>query len=454
MENINSPITFAIVIAFVVLSLILWLKNPWVAVLGWVATLSIQYELLPEFRLALSDLFVPAMGLTLLFSRQKTPRSERSNRSSLPAFIIIFCGVFLILGNLLAYYNLRTIPQWTWLNKDVGLIDLVVCFFAVTELADNREKLQSLVRVFVLSAFVLNVFALVGGFARYFLDIPNVMIYNGDSLRLAGLMVNPGAYGGFVACALLMQLALLLGNSSILKISKKAQYLNATLLSIGCLMTISRSSLLGLFVGVIALFSFYRSRLTPRMIYVTLATVSILLTLLLWSGFSSRLADDFWELAFSQTTVENRTDANSAAIEMLRENPANPITGIGVGTFLARSEQKLGVELIIHNEFLWLFVETGVLGFCVFVCILVRALRNCLALFRARHVESPIAVGVFCGIISIAVWMQGTEGLWHRHVWLLLALSEVSYRVLVSAKRAIVQARFYEAQAEPQAGIA
>jgi putative inorganic carbon (hco3(-)) transporter len=417
----------AIVLALV--SIAFWLKSPWFSLLGWVAALSIQYEILPDFRLGLSDLFVPGLALTLLFTTTKKGEETRRQRSPLPALIVVFVTVFISLGNTMAYLNLGTIPRWTWANKDIGLLDLVICFFAITRLVDRREKLHRIVRVVVLSGSVLNIFALVGGVARYFFGIPNVMMYDTATPRLAGLMVDPNAYGGFILCVLLIQLALLFGKSTLLRLPKWAQRVNVALLGVACLMTISRSSLLGLGGGLLALVIFYRGRATVWLVSLALAVVLTIVAVAYWPGFSPDLADDFWNLAFSGTTFGHRMDANKVALDMLRKSPTNPITGIGVGTFLARSGQKLEFELIIHNEFLWLLAETGILGLCLFCAIIVRSLRNCLSAARSRCAESPIAVGVICSIVSMVVWMQGVEGLGQRHLWLLLALSEVSYRL-------------------------
>jgi len=86
------------------LGLILSLKSPWISLLGWVAALSIQFELLPELRLALSDLFVPALALTLLFARGRADEKTWQKRSSLPALILFFAAVFLIWGNTVTYF--------------------------------------------------------------------------------------------------------------------------------------------------------------------------------------------------------------------------------------------------------------------------------------------------------------------------------------------------------------
>ena len=127
----NETVLF-VALGILGIGLMIWLRSPWKSLLAWVAVLSIQYEASSEFRLALSDLFVPTLALTLMFAKTKTEDKAWQRRSSLAALILIFATVFILLGSIVAYLNLGTIPRWAWLNKDIGLLDLMICFFAIT----------------------------------------------------------------------------------------------------------------------------------------------------------------------------------------------------------------------------------------------------------------------------------------------------------------------------------
>jgi O-antigen ligase len=108
-------------------------------------------------------------------------------------------------------------------------------------------------------------------------------------------------------------------------------------------------------------------------------------------------------------------------------SPASVMLGIGVGTINDAGPDFLGNHLIIHNDFLWLLVEGGPITLVLVTVIFAASLRNCFVAARARGADSPIAIGVGCALIGTLAWTVGTEGLWHRHVWLLLALSEACY---------------------------
>jgi hypothetical protein len=445
---------FATVIVLGLVGLIFWLKSPWISLLGWVSALSIQVEVLPDFRLALSDLFVPTLALTLLLGNMKTGEKTWQKRSSLSALILTFATVFIVLGTTVTYFELGTVPRWAWLNKDIGLLDLMICFFAITQIVDTREKMHTIVKTLVLSGSLLNILALLGGIARYFFGIPNLMMYADNTLRLAGFLVNPSAYGGFISCILLIQLALLFGELTLLPLPRWTQGLNVGLLGVGCLLTISRSALLGLLGGLLVLLAFYRLKAMVRLVSLALLTVLMIGAVTHWVEFSPEVADGFWDLAFNEATVDERTEINRVAIDMLFEKPTNMLTGTGVGTFLVRADHRLYEPTIIHNEFLWLLVETGVLGVCLFGAIVVRSLRNCVRVVRDRSADSVIAVGAACSIVGILVWMLATEGLWYRHVWLLLALTEVCYRLHMESKVAAMVSRVPRLRGEPKVAIA
>src|SRR5713226_3483257 len=277
---------FALIIALFAVAgvgLLAWLRSPWRSLHGWIACLSVQSGVevvFTSFRPALSDLFVPSMAIGALLYSARSSHSGRPKGSLLPASVLAFGAVFLAVGNLIAFAALGTIPQWTWLNKDIGLIDLIVCYFTLLRLLDTREKLHAAVRAFVLSGSVINVAAVAGGIARYVFGIPNIMMRQGTGIRLVGLMVNPGAYGGFILCVLLMQFALLLSGSELLRLPRWAQDLNVALLVMACLMTQSRSTLIGLVTGLMGLLLFFRVKASVRLLGVGLgvflAMVSVL----------------------------------------------------------------------------------------------------------------------------------------------------------------------------------
>jgi O-antigen ligase len=180
----------------------------------------------------------------------------------------------------------------------------------------------------------------------------------------------------------------------------------------------------------LAMLFFHRGRAASRLIIISLVVMATVFGTLSWVAQSESTTVLFRSFAENEKSVDDRINVNSAAIQMFMESPVSVLSGIGVGTFFVRSKELLGIALIIHNTFLWLLVEVGVLGFAVFLSVMASAFRNALLVAKANVLESPIAVGVFCALCATAGWFLGTEGLWHRHVWFLFVLSEVCFRVV------------------------
>jgi len=245
-------------------------------------------------------------------------------------------------------------------------------------------------------------------------------------------MVNPSSYAAFTTVVLLMQFALLLGKSKVVRLPRWTQWANVALLGMATIMTLSRSAWLGTLGGLLALMTFYKFRAGLRVaIYSAIVGCGIILSVYSY-GASEDLPVLFERTALNQRTLDQRMDSNSFAIDKLLANPSNVLTGIGVGTFLVEFEQLRGQPLIIHNTYLWLLVETGILGFILGVLVLAISFRQAIHVARANTPESAIATGVVCAMAATLIWFLGTEGLWHRHVWFLFILSEVCYRLCMT----------------------
>src|SRR5260370_37606870 len=111
-----------------------WLKGSWRSMYGWIAFLSVQLNyriVFSDFRPAFSDLFVPSLAIGALFYLARKGASRHASTSVLSTLVLGFAAEFLMVGNLVGFVQLGTLPQWTWLNKDIGLIDLIVCYFSL-----------------------------------------------------------------------------------------------------------------------------------------------------------------------------------------------------------------------------------------------------------------------------------------------------------------------------------
>jgi len=433
-EQLSTTHVILLALTAVVFLVSFW--RPWWALVAWVSALSIQlpYGFISDFRPAVSDAFViPLLAGVILHKRQ---RGTKPGPARLSTLLWVFSAFFLLVGNAVAYIHLGTLTKWTLLNKDAGLVVLMACYVIVVYLLADRQSLNRIVEVFVVSGSALNLFALFGGVSRYASGAASDMMRETTGSRLVGFMVNPSSYGGYLACVALVQFALLLGGSRIIRLPRWLQWTNLFLLGLAISMTLARSAYLGLIAGIFGVLMFHRGRAALRMIVVS-SLVMVVLVGILSAYASSDASQTFSIQVRNLNTVEQRIDTFGLAWDTFMDSSTNFVAGIGVGTFYEMQSNGL-VPLLIHNTYLWILVELGPIGLCLLIAVLYRVLRDAYVVARAKLPESDIAVGVICAMVSVLIWFAGTEGLWHRHVWFLFALSQACFQIYWREKKAPV----------------
>lgn len=422
-------------VALVVLPWLVFLVNPRVSLAAWVVTLSVQLPFtmpgFPSVRPAISDLFLPTMllGWLMYVSRgrlRRYPHTRSFNRS-----MFLFVAYFLAVGSAMSIYSIGTLTQWAVINKDIGIINLTLTTFVAVSLLNSYEYITAILNVYIISSMAINVAALAGGVGLYVFGIPNIMMREGAGIRLVGLMINPGSYGGYMVCVALVQFALLIGGGRLLVIPRILQWVNMVFLAVAILMTLSRSSLLGLGAGILVLPLYFRAR--------SGLGIAVFLALLVIALYVSRsyVSDETYSVAegvmLNVRTVDERININKLALDKLMSSPMTLIFGIGVGVFYATSAETLGLPLVVHNTFVWVLSELGVIGFVLFSAMVVVSLLHAHAVARSTSPLRSLAVGIVCALVSVLAWFLGTEGLYHRHVWFLMAISECCYRFHLSS---------------------
>ncbi len=168
---------------------IAWNASPWRTLVAWLATTSIQLEA-GSFHLSLSDLFI----LPLVAGAFMTWLRSRDKQVRIPSALLAFTLLFLTAGNIVTALSLGKLPQWTWLNKDLGLIGLLMSYWAILVICRSQSLTESAIRAFVSSVSVINLVGLclyVGSLIAGFGSIVNY-----DGMRFKGFMLDPNGYAG------------------------------------------------------------------------------------------------------------------------------------------------------------------------------------------------------------------------------------------------------------------
>jgi O-antigen ligase len=429
--NISLPSAGALLlVGFAVTGLWIYLAiNPWKCLIVWTATIAVQANFY-YLHIALADLFVvPLVVGALLFSKSKP-------WSPILKVAFAFTFLFLTVGNAVTLLRLGKLPVWTYVSKDIGLIEMVVCFWATIVICRTLRQTLSLVNVFLLTGSALNVAGLLCFISFKLTGIGSFVMFSG--VRYVAFMIDPNGYCGYLGCLTIFQLWFLLNSSKVITLPCFFQWINFGLLITGCLLTMSRSGWLGLLGGIACMFLFVNLGRVARL-------TAILLLAVILGGFlmvKMGALQDFEERSASNSSIEGRMELNKKGWEMYTEGPSSLLAGIGIGTFEESSEANFGLFAQIHNTFLWLLVEGGPLLLGVFGLMLFKAQsQNYAAAKRQPAPLNHIAIASFCALGGFVAWCMGIEGMYHRHFWILLSFSDLCFIHFRTLKLGVVARR-------------
>ena len=228
-------ITVCIVCTYIILS-------PWRTLLAWAATIGIQVDVM-QFHVGISDLFVVSLTIWMLLYAV----GDRVRLTPVFRVFLIFAGVFLTWSNLVTVVRIGYLPNWTYLNKDVGLCEMILCLAAIVSIADSPIRVRRLVQAFVAGGAILNLLGILLMILSIFTGIGGFVLYGG--LRYTGFIPDPNAWAGFLAVVAIFQFCLLFEHRN--PFSKLLQWSNLALLIAGVVLSMSRSGTLSLVIGLL-----------------------------------------------------------------------------------------------------------------------------------------------------------------------------------------------------------
>lgn len=255
----------------------------------------------------------------------------------------------------------------------------------------NPLNFKKFAFVFILSVCLqgilgLNQFLTQESFSNSYLGITQHFAWQGGTsvietaderyLRAYGGESHPNILGGFLA------IAILLGICAYLKATRQEKIWKIFLLSLSLinffalLVTFSRSALLSLVCGLILLFLYFfyiQNSLAIKNIVLfgfILFLITSWLTSLFPRAFSNRLNLDS---RLEHKSIQDRVTLVKEAQILITQNP---LGGVGLGNYTQSIlEKNKAVSAIwqiqpVHNLYLLIFAELGLLGFSLFLLIL------------------------------------------------------------------------------------
>lgn len=358
--------------------------------------LPVQFEN-AALNLAPSDLAL-ALALVLCLGRLRWVAGAWSRLHA--ALVLMF-----LVGTFLSISDFGAATPYTRV-KLAGLLALFAGYLCLTSAAADWPDLRSLLRIFVGSVTLHVVIALVALETGW-----TVAGLNYGNVRLSGMLIDPNAFGGLVAVALILQGVTQEGGQGIVK-GIPGLLVTATL-ALGLALTYSRSAWIGLGFGL-TVAAIYRWRLTVAWaLFVVAGAIGV------WMAVEN--PDPSLGMVERANTAEQRLDQINEALPIFARNP---ILGAGIGGFYNRvTDPQTGGPRIIHNTTVWILTDLGLVGVSVYLGFLAWFFFQGAAALRVAGPQyKPLILALLCGHACMIGLSTGIEALYQRHWWFDMAL--------------------------------
>ncbi len=238
--------------------------------------------------------------------------------------------------------------------------------------------------------------------------------------RFFGFLENPNSYAYFSVFLLFLHI-------SFYKKELFPNWLNLCGLALSSICIVgagSRGASIALIFGFFVLI--IRKMISIRYV-IALAIAGVLP--LLWFSLKGKLYMHFFNLAIwngMDFSIQDRLVSSKLAFQWWLEQP---LAGIGLGSFINRKIQTNLLPTTLHNTFIWLLTETGIIGLGLFLVFAFAALKS---IYKSslNPKNNELAIGGLAIFVTAAVASIGMEMMYQRYLWFILGmlLVEKSYQ--------------------------
>jgi len=382
-------------------------------------------------RASLSDLIVLVLIFLMYYVGRENTIFNQNIRYLLPWFFILSTWFTVSLIN--GYLYTEELMFWAIINKYLGwyvLFSYLLSGIFLWSFSTFKEQ-NLIIKYFVMTSWFVAIYAVV----KYILA--GVGIFNiGLEPRISGFSGNSNAYGFLVATSLIVQIVYFKTGYIF---SKKAMSLGIVLCLFALMLSVSRSAWLGFSVACIGLIWMKRIPVKETMYLFFISTLVLNIFLLsntngYFKARDNRLNLDVVKvdyayvkekfLTISDDSISQRLDTVKSGIEKWLEHP---IKGIGLGSFYW-NEVATNKEfpLTIHNTFIWLLVETGLVGvflFLLFLLMLFSVLKKNIDKKNDNNIN-VVAFSILLASLGTSISM---EVMYQRQIWFLLGCALGSF---------------------------
>lgn len=272
-------------------------------------------------------------------------------------------------------------------ENTLDLAKMAALYFLITNSISNGPRLRRLLWVVVLGGL----FPAIGTLIHHFQG----MLVEGRASWI-GIFANPNelAYSLIV----LIPLAVYLASNSAFPKSALVWGIIGTYIA-AIFFSFSRGGMLGL-LTVLGLLGLKSKRTFPRLLMVAMLVLSVAFILRGWSrseGFTNLSQD---------ADVQSRLTTFRGGLAMFADHP---LTGVGLGCSIIAWPLYAPPDmherwLIIHNTFIQVLSETGILGFACFVFLIGMAIYDARRIARAASDSTRKGASHLAMCLELALW--------------------------------------------------
>jgi O-antigen ligase len=303
----------------------------------------------------------------------------------------------------------------TTVSNTVRLALDVILVFVTYSAVRNREDLLVIVWAFLAGSFLISVVAIAGS--------------RGQGGRLTGGVLDPNYLAAALACSIIVGSFLLPSTRSLARvvlvgfiatdlIALTLTQSRGGLIALGAAMFIAcvvagpaRPQAISLVVVITAVGIAYFAVVAPAVVRERITNISE-------QGSAGR--SDTWQIAF-------------------QVGSHHPLAGVGLANFpvveanyisnsidILKAQEVLNTRLVVHNTYLELFAELGVIGLALFLAILATTMAAAwrgVALMKSTSVRlGLVGRGLIAGTAGLLVAYVFLSGEYEKQLWLLLGL--------------------------------
>ena len=230
-------------------------------------------------------------------------------------------------------------------------------------------------------------------------DAPNAagLDQRAGFIRASGTAIHPLEYGVMLCVAFPLAVVLATENRSTHRL---LPWLPFAAIAVASLTSLSRSTLIGLAIGLIVMLPTLTRR--ARVLMLSLGGVMAVALAVVVPGMLGTIRGLFTGLA-TDPSASSRTSSYDAAIEFVSRFP---LVGKGFGTFIARYH-------IFDNQYLLLAIELGILGIIAFLLLIAAGIVSAAKARKAavEREDRQFAQALIAALLAASVMMAFFDGL-------------------------------------------